>query len=462
MIFTDLEFLFFYVGLFTLYWVISNKTAQNILLLIGSYVFYGWVHPWFCLLIAASTVTDYVCGLKIKSSSHHKRWLVISLIVNLGLLGVFKYFNFFVDNFHDLLSTFGISANKMTLRIFLPVGISFYTFQTLSYTIDIYKGKLEPRKNLLDFAVFVAFFPQLVAGPIERASRLLPQVESRRKFNLDQFIEAWPLLIFGYFKKLVIADNISIYVDKIFMLESPTLLLLITGTLGFALQILADFSAYTDIARACSKMLGFELMENFKSPYMAISPSDFWRRWHISLSSWIRDYLYIPLGGSRVGSNLKFFYVVMTTMTLAGLWHGASWHFVIWGMYHGLLLFCYHKLGFGGKWQPTRIYTKIAAWGLMFTFTNIGWLLFRTPSMGWLAKVISNSPGFGIDEFPMLASIQILAMTGFFWLWLLVMKSMQSGAKWHKPLHAIVYGTLLVMCIIFYRQQGGDFIYFQF
>ena len=463
MIFTDPQFLYFYVSLFVLYWAIRKKTGQNIILLIGSYLFYGWVHPWFCLLIAGSTVTDYYCGLKITNNqSQKKKWLIISLIVNLGLLGVFKYFNFFIDNLYDVLNILGIHASKISLRIFLPVGISFYTFQTLSYTIDIYKGVLEPRKNFLDFAVFVAFFPQLVAGPIERASRLLPQVEKTRKFNFDQFIEAWPLLIVGYFKKIVIADNVAIYVDKIFMLDSPSLLLLATGTLGFALQIFADFSAYTDIARACAKMLGFELMENFKSPYAAISPSDFWRRWHISLSSWIRDYLYIPLGGSRVNSNWKFFIVIMTTMTLAGLWHGASWHFVIWGMYHGFLLFAYHKLGLGGKWQPSKKYTKIIAWLIMFIFTNLGWLLFRTPSMAWLADAISKCPGIGIAEMPMLAAIQILAMISFFWFWLLVIYSTKSGAKWHKPLHAVVYGLLLLMCIIFYRGQGGDFIYFQF
>ena len=268
---------------------------------------------------------------------HRRRFLWLSIVSNFGMLGFFKYFNFFVENVAGVLASIGLTVHEPTLRILLPVGISFYTFQAMSYTIDVYRGELHARRSLLDLAVFVSFFPHLVAGPIQRASFLLPQVESPRRFSAEKARSGFVLICWGFFKKLVIADNVGVIANKVFALSDPTFYILWAGVFAFAIQIYADFSAYTDIARGTSRWLGFELTENFAHPYLARSPADFWRRWNISLSSWFRDYVYIPLGGSRLGTWL-WTRNVLITFLLSGLWHGASWNYVLWGLYHGLLL----------------------------------------------------------------------------------------------------------------------------
>lgn len=278
------------------YWSLGRKN-QNILLLVSSFIFYGYVTPWFCLLLASSIIVDFYCGKAIYVKANRKKYLLISIAFNLSLLAVFKYCNFFIENFIELFNLFEINPSISVLNIVLPVGISFYTFQTLSYTIDIYRGKLKPIDDFISFAVFVSLFPQLVAGPIERASNMLPQLLATRKISPADVSRGVYLIIRGYVKKLVVADNVAIYVDKIFLLENANPLMIAVGSVGFGIQIYADFSAYTDIARGLARLLGIRLMENFKSPYLAWSPSEFWRRWHISLSSWIRDYLYIPLCG---------------------------------------------------------------------------------------------------------------------------------------------------------------------
>ena len=391
MIFTSTAFLAFYAVVFALYWAARNRTAQNVLLLVGSYVFYGYVHPWFCLLIASSTVVDYLCGLGMGRFPNRKRsWLMLSLAFNLGLLGVFKYYDFFARSFAEALGSLGLELQPVELLVLLPVGISFYTFQTLSYTIDVYRGDIKARRSFLDFAVFVSFFPQLVAGPIERAKRFLPQVEAQRHWSWAAVFPALQLIVGGYLKKLVVADNVGPYVDQIFGLQSPTLALLAVGALGFAVQIYADFSAYTDIARGIAKLLGFHLIVNFSSPYLAASPSDFWRRWHISFSSWIRDYLYIPMGGSRVKTRLGFLGVLLGSLGLSGLWHGAAWNFVLWGVYHAFLVFAYHQLGLGGRWAPRGAIQRISATGVMFVWTLLGWLIFRTDDLPWLLDSVQR------------------------------------------------------------------------
>ncbi|MFT7075048.1 MAG: D-alanyl-lipoteichoic acid acyltransferase DltB (MBOAT superfamily) [Planctomycetota bacterium] len=391
MAFTSTVFLTFYAVVLALYWSLRDRRFQNVLLLVGSYVFYGFVHPWFCVLIASSTLVDYLCGRAMGRFPGAKRyWLIVSLTFNLGLLGVFKYYDFFAQSFANAASTLGWELQHFELLLVLPVGISFYTFQTLSYTIDVYRGQLKPRRNLLDFAVFVSFFPQLVAGPIERAARFLPQLENARRWSTAALFPAIELIVGGFLKKLVVADNVSRYVDEIFELQSPSLALLAVGALGFAVQIYADFSAYTDIARGISKLLGFDLVQNFRSPYLAVSPSDFWRRWHISFSSWIRDYLYIPLGGSRVKSPLGFFAVLIASLGLSGLWHGAAWNFVLWGLYHACLVFLYHRMGFGGRWTPPNGALRAAAVACMFGWTLGGWLLFRTGDLSWLAAALQR------------------------------------------------------------------------
>ncbi|MFQ5767123.1 MAG: MBOAT family O-acyltransferase, partial [Acidobacteriota bacterium] len=461
-IFTSFSYLYLLVVVLALYWTVRNRTLQNLLLLISSYLFYGWIHPWFCFLIASSTLIDYLCGLGMEKHSRlKKRFLIVSLVSNLGLLGTFKYFNFFTDNAYQVLTALGFHPHTMSLRIFLPVGISFYTFQTLSYTIDIYRGKLKPRRNLLDFAVFVSFFPQLVAGPIERAVRFLPQVERPRFLSMRQVEEAWPLLVRGYLKKLVIADNAAVYADKVFMYAHPSLPLLTAGTLAFTLQILSDFSAYTDIARGSAKLLGFELIENFRSPYLAISPSDFWRRWHISFSTWIRDYLYIPLGGSRVATFGRYAFVVAATMTLSGLWHGAAWNFIIWGFYHGVLLLAYHRLGLAGRWRPSTFWTAAVAWAAMFFFTIFGWLIFRAPDLSWLMDCLTHlSWQFGEASF--LVSLQICLFILFYSIPLLLFLYLDRRLPAKKWIHSIAYGLCLFAIVLLFQEAGQDFIYFQF
>ena len=462
MIFTSFDFVFFILILFVLYWAIGRKEIQNVLLLLASYLFYGWVTPWFCILLASSSIADYFIGLGMKRYPDRKKeFLIFSLIVNLGFLSFFKYFNFFSENVHAALTTLGLHPEPWVLSIVLPVGISFYTFQSLSYTIDVYRGNLEARKNIIDFMLFVSFFPQLVAGPIERATHLIPQIEAKRTFSWNIIGQAIPFLVRGYLKKLVIADNVSIYADKVFMLDHPSILLLIAGALAFTVQIFADFSAYTDIARGSAILFGFKLMQNFNLPYIAISPSDFWRRWHISFSSWIRDYLYIPLGGSKGKTLMGFGIVLIVSMGLSGLWHGASWHFVVWGLYYALLLFIYHFLGFGGKWKPEGFLKNIIAWIIMFSFTVFGWILFRTSDLHWLANVFKNaSSGFSGDS--LVVSIEIIVFVIYYSIPLFVFMFLDKVVPDKKWIHSTVYALSIIAICIFFRDKGLDFIYFQF
>ncbi len=462
MTFTSFDFLLFLVVLLATYWLLPNKTSQNLLLLTASYLFYGYVHPWFCLLIAFSTVVDYCCGLAMGRFTQCRGWILgASLAANLGMLGVFKYFDFFAANIGELLNSLGWQVGPATLGIVLPVGISFYTFQTLSYTIDIYRGEMEPRRNFLDFALFVSFFPQLVAGPIERAKRFLPQIEMPRRWDWHRFYSAFPLLVIGFFKKLVVADNVAVVSDKVFMLEQPSLVLLFAGSLAFAVQILADFSAYTDIARGTARLFGFELIENFNRPYLATSPADFWRPWHISFSTWIRDYVYIPLGGSRVRSWSGAAAVLLVTMGLSGLWHGAAWNFVAWGIYHGLLIVAYRSLGLGSGWRPNGFAQTVAAWSVMSCLTLLGWLLFRAPSLGWLVAACSGAE-LGLTGDQLILGLFVI---GF----VLVHVGPWSVAHWlqrHHPealwTNAFCRATLLVLIVTLGRESPSDFIYFQF
>ena len=336
MLFNSIDFIVFLPIVFLIYWKILHKKIkfQNALILVSSYIFYGWWDWRFLFLILFSTIVDFLIGQFIfKSESNKKRkiLLITSLVVNLGLLGFFKYYNFFLDNFIQAFSFFGRSISSSSLQIILPVGISFYTFQTLSYTIDIYKKKIEPSYDFLSFAAFVSFFPQLVAGPIERASQLLPQFYKKRTFDYSKSVNGLRQILWGFFKKIVIADTCSTYSNLIFNnYEEYTGLSLFIGAVFFAFQIYGDFSGYSDIAIGTSRLFGFNLMQNFNFPYFSRDIAEFWRRWHISLSTWFRDYLYIPLGGSK-GSNFNKIRNVFIIFLVSGFWHGANWTFVAWG-----------------------------------------------------------------------------------------------------------------------------------
>ncbi len=473
MLFNSYVFIGFFVVVYSLYLLLrGHHKAQNRLLLVASYVFYGYWDWRFLSLIAISTLIDYSVGLALhttEASRRRKQLLLISVAANLTLLGFFKYFNFFADSVAGLLDLFGMHAGFVTLNIVLPVGISFYTFQTMSYTIDIYRRKLTPTRNLLDFALFVSFFPQLVAGPIERAVNLLPQITSRRRITSSQINAGLFLLVWGYYKKVVIADNVAKIADQIFngYTQYHGLDLLI-GTLAFTLQILCDFSGYSDIARGLAKLMGFDLMVNFKLPYFALNPSDFWLRWHVSLSSWLRDYLYIPLGGNRGGSARTQRNLALT-MLLGGLWHGAAWHFVIWGGFHGLILALYrvfdrhpeHLDPWNGQYRTARIISKMF---LMFTLTIIGWVFFRAATAHQIVYMLTEVFG-GWSE----ATAGLAHKLIFFALPLVVIQVYQyvkrdllAPLKLRPIFRISLYIYFVVWIFVFGVRQAAEFIYFQF
>ncbi|HEX8028809.1 MAG TPA: MBOAT family O-acyltransferase [Vicinamibacterales bacterium] len=399
MIFHSLDFIAFFIVTLAAYWSLPHR-AQNVLLLVASYVFYGWVQPWWPVLLAVTTTVDYWAARLISDRPRAKRaWLWISIVANLGLLGVYKYFDFFVGNVAAAGEAMGWNLPPIALRLVLPAGISFYTFQSMSYTIDVYRGHAPARKSFLDVAAFVSFFPHLVAGPIMRATNLLPQVERPRTFDAAAARDATVLIVWGLFKKLVIADNVGIVANKVFALEQPEFLVMWAGVFAFAIQIYADFSAYTDIARGVAKWFGFDLIKNFARPYLASGPADFWHRWNISLSTWFRDYVYIPLGGSRRGPG-RVAFNLMITFLASGLWHGASWNYVLWGAYHGALLVIARYWGAfirsvrsdGSSWRALAVRLRPLRVVMMFGLTCVGWLVFRETELDHLIADLQLTP----------------------------------------------------------------------
>ncbi|MGB8983488.1 MAG: MBOAT family O-acyltransferase, partial [Anaerolineales bacterium] len=296
MSFTSLTFWAFFAVIFIAYWLIRERQWQNGLLLFASYIFYGWLAPWYAILLGASTLTDFYLALRMRQSNDQaKAYLGLSLILNLGVLAFFKYYDFFNTQVAESLTGLGLPVDWMFIRVFLPAGLSFYTLKKLAYMLDVSRGSLEPSNNLVSFGLFVSFFPQIVAGPIDRYQKLMPQIQQKRAWQPDFFYSAWPLLVTGFFKKIVIADTIKSFVDRIFALNDPSLVLVIAGALGFTLEILADFSAYTDLSRGIAQLLGFSTSENFNKPYLSLTPTEFWNRWHITLSTWLRDYIFFPV-----------------------------------------------------------------------------------------------------------------------------------------------------------------------
>ena len=444
---------------------------QNRMLLVASYVFYGSWDWRFLSLILIVTAVNYGAGLGVASTDSTRRrklLLAASIAVNLGLLGTFKYFHFFAGEFVSLLGALGLTVGLPSLKIVLPVGISFYTFQAMSYTLDVYRGHIQPTRNPRDFALYVAFFPQLVAGPIERSSRLLPQVTHPRRRRHDDFAEGLFLVMIGLFKKIVIADNLAIIVNGIFS-EDPGKLSgadCLVGVYAFAFQIYGDFSGYSTIARGLAKWMGFDLMTNFRMPYLARTPSDFWRRWHVSLSTWLRDYLYIPLGGSR-GGAWRTCRNLLLTMLLGGLWHGAGWTFVTWGLFHGLILVAYYPFGRRrGRSEGSSRLGSIVAVAVMFHLVCLGWLFFRAGSMqqawGMLAKIATD---FAPTEFTTYCFASILFYAGpwmVFEFWQDRTADPVRLTKVHWGLRAAAYSYLAIMILVFRPMVPSEFIYFPF
>ncbi len=390
MLFNSFEFLLFLPIVFALYWFVLNKSLrwQNLLVLVASYFFYGWWSWKFMLLLALSTLLDYMYGFYVSSPNKKKAklFLWLSIVNNLGILGVFKYYNFFASQFQQGFELLGLHTNPVLLQVALPVGISFYTFHGMSYVFDIYRGKQKPVSNFVDYAVFVSFFPLLVAGPIERASHLLPQVQVKRQFNYTQAVEGCRLILWGMFKKVVIADSLAGVVDDIFNnYQDHNAITLILGAVGFSFQIYGDFSGYSDIALGTAKLFGFELLSNFKFPYFSRDIAEFWRRWHISLSSWFRDYLYIPLGGSKQG-KWKVVRNTFIIFLVSGFWHGASWNFIVWGGIHAcgflplLLSNKNRKYVNDVVAQDRKLPNLKELWQMIstFAFVTFAWIFFRT------------------------------------------------------------------------------------
>jgi D-alanyl-lipoteichoic acid acyltransferase DltB (MBOAT superfamily) len=390
MLFNSFQFVVFLPIVLLVYYSLPHK-RQNMFLLIASCFFYACWDWRFLLPLLFSTTIDYICAYRIQELSEaddpqhrRRRYLALSVATNIGLLSFFKYSNFFSTSLQDLLKLFNLNVSLWTLRVILPIGISFYTFQALSYTIDVYRAKLHPTRNYWNFLLAVLYFPHLIAGPIQRAHSLLPQVMVPRVITVEKLLDGLHLICWGFFKKVFVADNLAPIVAHTFMNASPGGFDTLTGLYAFAFQIYCDFSGYTDIARGIAKIMGFEFMLNFNLPYLATNPSDFWSRWHISLSSWLRDYLYIPLGGSRNGVY-KTCRNLMLTMVIGGLWHGAAWTFVLWGFYHGSLLILHRLIGpwlkiFAAKTATARALSYAVRVVFMFQLTCYGWLLFRANS----------------------------------------------------------------------------------
>ena len=480
MLFNSIDFALFLPIVFTLYWFVFKKKLklQNALIVLASYTFYGWWDWRFLSLIIFSTVVDFLVGKKLKTEGKKSRRKVLlwtSIIVNLGFLGFFKYFNFFLENFVDAFSLFGKHINASSLNIILPVGISFYTFQTLSYTIDVYKKKLEPTQDFIAFSAFVCFFPQLVAGPIERATNLLPQFYKKRTFEYQKAVDGMRQILWGLVKKVVIADNCAALADQIFSnsaeMNSSTLFI---GALYFTFQIYGDFSGYSDIAIGTSRLFGFNLKQNFATPYFSRDIAEFWRRWHISLSTWFRDYLYIPLGGSRGGTWMK----VRNTFAIflvSGFWHGANWTFIIWGLLNAiyflpLMLTNNNRKNLGvvaeGKILPTL--SEFFSMLTTFMLTVFAWIFFRSESIkhafNYINKIFSDNI-FSVPKFfDVNLALFIIVFLMIEWLGRSDKYAIEKiFLKIRKPFRIGFY-LIIVNFILYFLiySDNTEFIYFQF
>ncbi|NLT04137.1 MAG: MBOAT family protein [Bacteroidales bacterium] len=482
MLFNSLEFALFLPIVFALYWFLPFKRlrGQNALVVVASYVFYGWWDWRFLGLILLSTLTDYAMGLWMGATAEQrkrKRLLWVSLGLNLGLLGFFKYFNFFVDSFTTAFTFFGVAIQPNTLKIILPVGISFYTFQTLSYTIDVYKRSIEPTRDLVAFAAFVSFFPQLVAGPIERASNLLPQFTQRRFFDREKAVDGLRQILWGLFKKVVIADSCAKYANLIFdssaTLSGSTLVL---GALFFTFQIYGDFSGYSDIAIGTSRLFGISLKRNFAFPYFSRDIAEFWRRWHISLTSWFRDYLYIPLGGSR-GSLWMKIRNSLIVFCVSGLWHGANWTFVAWGLLNALYFIPLlvtgrnkQHLGTVAEGRSLPSLKDFLSMLLTFTLTVLAWVFFRATSIehafDYLSGIFSPSlfayPAYSGMEESLITIVLCVLFMLVEWQGRTCHYAIEKlGLTWKRPYRWAFY-YVLVLTIVLLGGEQQQFIYFQF
>lgn len=487
MLFNSISFALFLPIVFLLYWYIFNRNLklQNSLLLVSSYYFYASWDYRFLFLLIFSTLLDYFSGIKISevhTGKQKKIWLWLSISINLGFLGVFKYYNFFISSFAEAIANFGLQVNYSTLQVILPVGISFYTFHGLSYVIDIYYNRIQPERDFINYSVFVSFFPLLVAGPIERATHLLPQIRERRVFNYSKAVDGLRQILWGLFKKIVIADNCAQYANLIFdNPENYSGAVLALGAVFFAFQIYGDFSGYSDIALGTARLFGIELLRNFAFPYFSRDIGEFWRRWHISLSSWFRDYVYIPLGGSKGGTWMKIRNTFIIFL-LSGFWHGANWTFIVWGALNALyflplLLLNKNRSNLdtvaSGKLIPS--FKDAVSIGITFSLTVFAWIFFRaetlTHATTYIGSMVSGmlSPSTFIDFlnfFPSNTGLVLPLLIALFFLLEWIGRSQpyaiaNVGLKWPKPVRWSLYYSIGII-IILYGGYEQEFIYFQF
>jgi alginate O-acetyltransferase complex protein AlgI len=481
MLFNSVQFAIFFFTVYALYLLLSHQW-QNKLLLVASYLFYAAWDWRFLALIWTSTAIDYFCGLKIEETKHQKekkRFLILSITSNLTLLGIFKYFNFFAHNFQALFQTlFGFEGDPLFLNIILPIGISFYTFQSMSYTIDLYRGQLRATRSFSDFALFVAFFPQLVAGPIERAKNLLPQILKKRTVTLKRFCDGVTLTFWGLFLKVFVADNLARLVNPVFANEGPyqsTQVLI--ALYAFSFQIFADFAGYSKIARGVACCMGFDIMVNFNLPFFARNIQDYWQRWHISLSGWIRDYLFTPLFLSlrSLPVKLRLYTALLLSMALMGLWHGASWIFVIWGLYHGCLLVSYSILKplLFDKIKPSQGWSQflwlVSRIVFLFHLNLIAFLIFRSQSLSQLGQMARSivagfsatpEPNLEISLLKLIIYASPMIAIEFFQLLKKESKLNVGEIPWFST--GLAYFVILFLLVTFGMGGANEFIYFQF
>lgn len=469
MVFNTVEFVIFFIVVYAAYRLLGHK-AQNLLLLLASYVFYASWNWRFLFLLFGSTVIDYLCAAKIEQAVNNKErkaWLLLGLTINLSILGFFKYCNFFSENFSALFTRWGIHIDQFTLDVLLPVGVSFYTFQSISYIVDVYSNKLRAERNFLDYALFVAFFPQLVAGPIERARHMLPQYKSPRTFTAQKNKEGLWFIYWGFFLKVFVADNMAKVVDLVFNQTGRIPgVEVVLGSYAFAFQILGDFAGYSFIAMGLARLLGIDLMVNFLFPYFVTNPSDFWKQWHISLSSWLRDYLYIPLGGNRKG-EFKTYRNLILTMFLGGLWHGAAWTFGIWGFFQGMVLCCHRVLRNRFTDSHSSAFLNIFKIIGMFQITCLGWLIFRSNSWQQLKDFLYSllfNLGAASAKAPYIAW-QILFYSGLFVVIQVIQKRSNNllaipELSGFRPW--VIYLMMFYFLVGWGEFGGQQFIYFQF
>lgn len=462
--FITFEFLYFFLIVLVLYWLIPNRQWQNFLLFTASLVFYGWLAAWHSLALFLSILVDYFLALGMQRWKMRASMLMwLGIVLNVAFIASVKYYFQYDDLLTEWTLQTGLGQDSILSGILLPLGVSFFTLKKISYLVDVQRGTMLPTYDFIAFGAYVSFFPQVFSGPIDRPQAFLKQLEVPRHWAFDHFYNAWQLILMGLFKKIVIASTIKVIVDQIFLIREPSKILLIVGGLGFTLQILADFSSYTDLSRGIAFLLGLKTTENFNKPYLSLTPNDFWNRWHISFSSWLRDYIFFPIRRALMRAKglpeiIAQLFPPLITMFISGLWHGTGWTFIVWGLYYGVLIVIYQLLGIRNDQKGIKRFTL---WLVMFILIVFGWIIFRASSINWLWKTLTSA-SFANGTEEMIASLVLLVMIAFYSSLLFAKHLLDQYAPQKLLLHSIYYAFAFVLTLIFMNSSTPDFIYFQF